>query len=92
LLKYGSIAFTESDLPFIQTLADLIALAIDRHYLEEQLDTVRDARRTEFLRAEIMAILSHELRMPLSAIKGYSTALQLDEVEWTKENSRNSSG
>jgi K+-sensing histidine kinase KdpD len=82
---HGTTAFTESDLPFIQTLADLIGLAIDRDYLEEQLDTVRDARRTEILRAEIMAILSHELRMPLSAIKGYSTALQLDEVEWEKE-------
>jgi K+-sensing histidine kinase KdpD len=81
----GKAAFTESDLPFIQTLADLIALAIDRDYLEVQLDTVRDAQRTEFLRAELMAILSHELRIPLSAIKGYSTALQLDEVAWSKE-------
>ncbi len=81
----ASEAFAEDDLPFIQTLADLIALAIDRHYLEAQLGTLRDARRTEYLRAEIMAILSHELRIPLSAIKGYSTALQLDEVEWGKE-------
>lgn len=77
--------FTPHDLPFIQTLADLIALAIDRHYLEAQLSALRDARRTEYLRAEIMAILSHELRIPLSAIKGYSTALQLDEVVWGKE-------
>lgn len=77
--------FTPEDLPFIQTLADLIALAIDRHHLEAQLSSLRDARRTEYLRAEIMAILSHELRIPLSAIKGYSTALQLDEVEWSKE-------
>lgn len=81
----ASEAFSECDLPFIQTLADLIALAIDRHYLEAQLSTLRDARRTEYLRAEIMAILSHELRIPLSAIKGYSTALQLDEVEWSQE-------
>ena len=78
-------AFAERDLPFIQALADLIALAIDREYLEAQLGTLRDARRSEYLRAEIMAILSHELRIPLSAIKGYSTALQLDEVDWTQE-------
>ena len=78
-------AFQEDNLPFIQTLADLIALAIDRQYLEAQLGTLRDARRTEYLRAEIMAILSHELRIPLSSIKGYSTALQLDEVEWSKD-------
>ncbi len=78
-------AFSLDDLPFIQTFADLIALAIDRHYLEAQLGTLRDARRAEYLRAEIMAILSHELRIPLSAIKGYSSALQLDEVKWSKE-------
>ncbi len=81
----ASEAFAEDDLPFIQTLADLIGLAIDRHYLEEQLGTLRDARRAEYMRAEIMAILSHELRIPLSAIKGYSSALLLDEVEWSKE-------
>ena len=28
-----------------------------------------------------MATLSHELRTPLAAIKGYSTALLLDEVD-----------
>lgn len=77
--------FSEDDVPFIQTLADLIALAIDRQYLEEQLGVLRDARRTEYLRAEVMAILSHELRIPLSAIKGYSSALQLDEVDWSRE-------
>ncbi len=77
--------FAEDDLPFIQILADLIGLAIDRHHLEVQLSTLRDARRVEYLRAEIMAILSHELRIPLSAVKGYATALQLDEVEWSKE-------
>ena len=81
----GSTAFTESDLPFIQTLADLIALAIDRHYLEEQLDTVRDARQGERTRFEIMGTLSHELRMPLSTIKGYATALLLEEIKWSKK-------
>jgi signal transduction histidine kinase len=32
-----------------------------------------------------MATLSHELRHPLSAIKGYSSALLLDEVDWSDE-------
>lgn len=81
----GSRAFSERDLPFIRTLADLIALAIDRDRLEAQADSLREARRAEYLRAEIMAVLSHELRIPLSSIKGYSSALQLDEVHWTKD-------
>ena len=74
--------FTESDLPFVETLAELIALAIDRARLESEAEAIRDARQVEQLRSEVMATLSHELRTPLAAIKGYSTALLLEEVNW----------
>jgi K+-sensing histidine kinase KdpD len=77
--------FHEQDLPFIQTLADLIALAIDRIRLAEQADEVLDTQKAGRVRSEVMAALSHELRTPLAAIKGYSTALLLDEVEWSEE-------
>ena len=77
-------AFTENDIPFIQTVADLIALAIDRARLEARADAVREAQQAERMRSEIMAILSHELRLPLTAIQGYSTALLLEEAEWSE--------
>ena len=76
--------FTEHDLPFVQTLADLIALTIDRERLKVRADAVREARRAERTRSEVMATLSHELRMPLATIKGYATALLLDEVNWSE--------
>ncbi len=82
---YRTAKFTESDVPFVQTLADLIALAIDRDRLETEAAATRDARQVDRLRSEVMATLSHELRTPLAAIKGYSTALMLDEVTWTDE-------
>jgi len=81
----GSVAVTEDDLPFIQNIADLVALAIDRARLEARADAIREAQQAEKLRSEVMATLSHQLRMPLSAIKGYTTALLLDEVGWSKE-------
>jgi K+-sensing histidine kinase KdpD len=74
--------FVEDDLPFVQTLADLIALAIDRANLQAHADVVRETHQKERMRAEVMATLSHELRIPLSAIKGYATALMLDEIPW----------
>lgn len=77
--------FTEVDLPFVQVLADLIALIIERARLEAKADALREVRHAERLRAEVLATLSHELRMPLSTIKGYTTALQLDEVIWSEE-------
>jgi signal transduction histidine kinase len=84
----GPAEFTESDLPFVQTLADLIALAIDRARLEAEAEVIREAQRADRLRAEVMATLSHELRTPLAAIKGYATALLLEEVVWPDEKRR----
>ncbi len=80
--------FTAQDLPFVQTLAELIALVIDRIRLEAEAEAIRDARQADRLRSEVMATLSHELRTPLAAIKGYSTALLLDEVNWPDEKRR----
>lgn len=76
------VIFTKTDLPFVQTVADLIALAIERARLEASADAVREANQAERMRSEIMAILSHELRLPLTAIQGYSTALLLEEANW----------
>ncbi len=84
----GSTTFAGEDIPFVQTLADLIALAIDRARLEEDAVGGQEAQKTSRLRAEVMATLSHELRTPLAAIKGYSTALLLEEVDWPNEKRR----
>jgi two-component system phosphate regulon sensor histidine kinase PhoR len=37
------------------------------------------------MRSELMATVSHELRLPLTAIKGYATALLLEEVDWSQQ-------
>jgi signal transduction histidine kinase len=84
----GPTEFAEEDVPFVQTLADLIALAIDRARLEDEAKAIRDAQQAERLRSEVMATLSHELRTPLAAIKGYSTALLIEEIEWSEDKQR----
>ncbi len=80
-------SFSTSTLPFIQTIADLVALAIDRARLEAHADATRAAQQAERMRSELTASLSHELRMPLATIKGYTTALLLEDVDWS-ENKR----
>lgn len=84
----NSIRFFHGDVNFIQTLADLIALAIDRARLEAEAQANREAKQADQLRAETLATLSHELRTPLGAIKGYCTALLLEEVSWPEEKQR----
>lgn len=82
---YGPEVFIKDDIPFVQTIADLIALAIDRSRLISLADAVREARQAERMRSEIIAILSHELRLPLTAIQGYASALLLDDIDWSDE-------
>jgi len=81
----GPAFFSEGDTPFLQIIADLIALAIDRDRLAARADAIREERRAERMRSEVLATLSHELRMPLTAIQGYSSALLMEEVEWSDE-------
>jgi K+-sensing histidine kinase KdpD len=81
----GPTVLSEGDLLFVQTISDLIALAIDRDRLAAQADEVREERRAERMRSEVLATLSHELRMPLTAIQGYSSALLLDDVDWSED-------
>lgn len=83
--SYGQQAFSAKDVPFVQTLADLIALAIERARLESEALSIQEAERADQLRAEALATLSHELRTPLGTIKGYCTALLLDEISWPRE-------
>jgi K+-sensing histidine kinase KdpD len=81
----GEGIFQPDDLPFIQTLADLIALAIERERLAARADSTRAKQQRERLESELLATLSHELRLPLTAIKGYTSALRLEDVEWSDE-------
>ena len=80
--------FAPADLVFAQTLTDLIALAVDRDRLESESALTRDVRQVDRLRAEALAALSHELRTPLATIKGYSTALLLEEATWSDAKQR----
>jgi K+-sensing histidine kinase KdpD len=46
---------------------------------------MREAKQADWLRAEAVATLSHELRTALGAIKGYCTALLVEEAAWPQE-------
>ncbi len=77
--------FSKQDIPFVKTLADLIALVVERSRLETLNETNREAQQAERLRSEVLGTLSHELRLPLATIRGYATALLLEEVTWSEE-------
>jgi len=83
-----SARFSEEDIPFLQAVADLIALFIESARLREKLQETQALSEANRLKAELISILAHEMRTPLTSIKGYSTALLMEEACFSEETQR----
>lgn len=77
--------FSEQKAAFVQAITDLVALGVERARLAARAESYRLDRTMQRLQVEIYETISHQLGMPLTAIKGYATALLLDDVEWSLE-------
>ncbi len=56
-----------------------------RQQLDEELQVTRSLEEANRLKAELISTLAHEMRTPLTSIKGYSTALLMDEIAFSPE-------
>lgn len=76
------------DLAFLGPVANLLALSIENVRLRDQLALIRSQDEANRLKAEIISTLAHELRTPLTSIKGYSSALLMEELAFGPETQR----
>jgi len=68
----------------LEQVADLLATAIvTRQRIEDTHQRLLDDAAE--LKLDIVSMLSHEMRTPLASIKGYATALLLEDVSWDSE-------
>jgi signal transduction histidine kinase len=81
-------SFVRADLPFFQTVTDLIALSVEGARLRETFQSAQALSEANRLKAELISTLAHEMRTPLTSIKGYSTALLMEEVTFDPETQR----
>jgi signal transduction histidine kinase len=81
-------SFVRADLPFLQTVTDLIALSVEGARLREDFQSAQALSEANRLKAELISTLAHEMRTPLTSIKGYSTALLMEEVTFKPETQR----
>ena len=80
--------FTNGDLDFLRRVADLLSLAIENSRLREELHSTQALNEANRLKAELISTLAHEMRTPLTSVKGYSTALLMEEVTFDRETQR----
>jgi signal transduction histidine kinase len=80
--------FVQADLPFLQGVADLIARSIENTRLDEERQAALALDEANRLKAELISTLAHEMRTPLTSIKGYATALLMEEATFGPETQR----
>ena len=86
--RHQANSFVLADLPFLQSVAELIALAIENAARSRELQTAQALSEANRLKAELISILAHEMRTPLTSVKGYSTALLMEESNFGPETQR----
>jgi signal transduction histidine kinase len=73
----------------LQGLVDEVAMGIYNFILlKTEAQARQEAEKANNLKLKFLAMISHELRTPLTSIKGFSTSLLADDVEWKPENQR----
>lgn len=75
-------ALSVSDLPFLQAVAEVIVINVDKIRLLQQTERTGAIEEANRLKSELIAALAHDMRTPLTSIKGYTSALLLDDLEW----------
>ncbi|MGH8728062.1 MAG: AAA family ATPase [Burkholderiales bacterium] len=73
--------FSQSDFEFLQEVASQIALAVANVQAYEQIAALKARLQDEnvYLRSELIANVSHDLRTPLASLRGYLETLLMKE-------------
>jgi len=96
-VKYGVLTFlnierlarfTQKDMLFLQGIANLLTLAIENAGFGKDVKVKKVLGSDDRYKAELISTLAHEMRTPLTSIKGYSTALLMEEAAFKPETQR----
>ena len=80
--------FGPEDLAFLRQVADVIAVSIEQIRQREELQAARAISEANRLKAELLSTLAHEMRTPLTSIKGYASALLMDDATFSPQTQR----
>jgi len=86
-LRHGA-AFTQKDILFFQIAAYLLILYMKLDAMGKTIKEMDVIGNNEQYKAGIVSTLAHEMRTPLTSIKGFSTALLMKEVVYSSKKQR----
>lgn len=75
-------ALSTSERERLGLIANQIALVVERAHLVEEVATIRSLAESDRLKSVLLSSVSHDLRTPLTVIKGAVTNLLDEEVAW----------
>lgn len=82
-------AISRDIIPAIRGLLDQAAVAIYTMLLfEAEAKARQNAEQANDHKMKLLATISHEMRTPLTSIKGFATTLLADDVEWSPDSQR----
>ena len=80
--------FSGAEQTLLATLADQVALALDRLRLRDEADRAELLEQTDGLKSALIHAVSHDLRTPLAAIKATVTSLLDSSIQWDSATQR----
>src|SRR5207302_11236020 len=83
--KEGGRPFSTTEHTILATVADQVAVALERLRLLREADRAEMLDRTDKLKSALMSAVSHDLRTPLTSIMASVTSLLEPDIEWDKE-------
>ncbi len=81
----SSKSLTADESRLLRTLADQIAMAIERMTMAAEIDRTRVLRESERLRTALLTSISHDLRTPLTSVLGTLTSLRSYDASYDPE-------
>ncbi len=87
-VRFGGPAYTADHILNGRYIATQFAGLFERKKLNSDIQALEEARRLLALQDDFIATVSHELRTPLGFIKGYSTTLLREDIEWDSDTRR----
>lgn len=87
-IRFGGPVFTDEQIHLAEFIAAHVTQVLEHKRLVDRVANLEAERRLTQLQSEFIATISHELKTPLSFIKGYSTTLLRKDTNWSEETQR----